>query len=157
QYRFDEPWDGPHNKLLIEQMPAVYSASGQDGTPASRSKASYFVFAGPAAALGSPSIPGGKNSGATLAQMTAGLSNTILGVEAKRDIPWTNPDDIPFDSDGQIPPLGGFWPDGFNMLMGDGSVRFVKSQVDPIILKALITRAGGEAISFQALDPGPRR
>jgi beta-lactamase regulating signal transducer with metallopeptidase domain len=157
QYHFDEPWDGPHNKLLIEQMPAVYSAGGKDGTPANRSKASYFVFAGPATALGSPSVPGGKNSDATFAQITDGLSNTILVVEAQRDIPWTKPEDIPFDPDGQIPALGGLWPDGFNVLMGDGSVRFVKSQVDPITLKALITRAGGEAISFQALDPGPRR
>jgi hypothetical protein len=156
QYRFDEPWDGPHNKLLIEQMPAVYSASGHDGTPPSRSKSSYFVFAGPATALGSPSAPGGKNSDATLAQITDGVSNTILVVEAQRDIPWTKPDDIPFDLDGQIPPLGGNWPDGFHVLMGDGSVRFVKSQVDPMTLKALITRAGGEAISFQALDPGPK-
>lgn len=25
EYRFDEPWDGPHNSRLLEQMPEVYS------------------------------------------------------------------------------------------------------------------------------------
>ena len=25
QYRFDEPWDGPHNRQLLARMPAVYS------------------------------------------------------------------------------------------------------------------------------------
>ncbi len=36
QYRFDEPWDGPNNRKLIDQMPAVYSVPGPDGNPSSR-------------------------------------------------------------------------------------------------------------------------
>ena len=46
-----------------------------------------------------------------------------------------------------FPPWADSWPDGFNALIGDGSVRFFKKQIDPNTLKALITRAGGEVIS----------
>ena len=92
QYHFDEPWDGPNNRKLIDQMPAVYSAAGPDGNPSSRSNASYYVFAGEAAALGSPQVPGGKSSEPTFEMITDGLSNTILAVEWQGNIPWTKPD-----------------------------------------------------------------
>ena len=36
---------------------------------------------------------------------------------------------------------------GINFLMGDGSVRFLKSTVDIAVLHALSTRAGGEPLS----------
>lgn len=38
-------------------------------------------------------------------------------------------------------------PGGANFCMTDGSVRFVKESVAPAIVKALITRSGGEVIS----------
>ena len=68
-------------------------------------------------------------------------------VEAQRDIPWTKPEDIPFDPNGPLPELGGFTPEGFNAAFADGAVRYIKKSVSPQILKALITRAGGEVIS----------
>jgi hypothetical protein len=153
QYHFDEPWDGPNDRLLLEKMPAVYSLPGPDGSPSSRINASYYVFAGGTTAVGSPWVPGGKNSEATFAQITDGLSNTILAVEWQGNVPWTKPDDIPFEPNGAIPALGGTWPDGFNVLICDGSVRALKKEIDPNTLKALITRAGGEVLTEQALNP----
>jgi hypothetical protein len=153
QYHFDEPWDGPHNRTLIDQMPAVYSSPRPDGGPSSRRNTSYYVFSGETTALGSPWVPGGKNSEATLSRITDGISNTILAVESQANVPWTKPDDIPFDPNGPIPALGGFQPDGLIALMGDGSVRTFTKEVDPNTLKALITRAGGEVISDQAINP----
>ena len=79
-----------------------------------------------------------------------GPSITILAVEAKRDIPWTKPGDIPFDPNGPVPELGNFSPDGFNAAFADGAVRFISKRVDPKVLKALITRAGGEVVSTDA-------
>jgi hypothetical protein len=155
QYHFDEPWDGPHNRLLIDQMPALYSVPGADGAPSSRTNSSYYVFAGDAAALGSPWSPGGKNTEPTLPQITDGLSNTILAVESQGNTPWTKPDDIPFDPAGPVPAINACWPDGFTALMGDGSVRFFKKTADPNMLKALITRAGGEVVSFEPVAPRP--
>jgi prepilin-type processing-associated H-X9-DG protein len=80
-------------------------------------------------------------------QITDGSSNTILAVEAKREIPWTKPEDIPFDPNVPLPELGGFTPDGFNALFADGSVHYLKKSIAPTTLKALITRDGGEVIS----------
>jgi hypothetical protein len=32
RFRLDEPWDGPHNKALLEEMPRVYAAVANEGT-----------------------------------------------------------------------------------------------------------------------------
>ena len=109
---------------------------------------SYFVFAGETTALGSPWVAGGKNAEATIARMTDGLSNTIMAVEWQGNVPWTKPEDIPFDPNGALPAIGGFWPDGSNVLICDGSVRAIRKEIPPLTLKALITRAGGEVINI---------
>jgi len=43
--------------------------------------------------------------------------------------------------------LFSFHPGGVNVLMGDGSARFIKDTINPVALRALVTRAGGEVIS----------
>jgi Protein of unknown function (DUF1559) len=176
QYNFDEPWDGPSNRKLVDKMPAVYSHPDADGGPSSHINASYFVFTGKGAALspssdagaagllsgmtasdkssapGSKPAPGAGSgpNGPTIMDITDGTSNTILAVEAKRDVPWTKPEDVPFDPDGPLPELGNFSPDGFNAAFADGVVRFISKSVNPKVLKALITRAGGEVVSTDA-------
>jgi prepilin-type processing-associated H-X9-DG protein len=50
----------------------------------------------------------------------------------------------------QVPPSGGH-PGGVNVLAGDGSVRFVKDSVSRAAWRAFGPRAGGEAISADAL------
>jgi hypothetical protein len=136
QYNFDEPWDGPNNIKLLDKMPAVYAHPGADRKSPNRT--SYFVFTGPETILGKGDKPN------SFADITDGMSNTILAVEAKREVPWTKPEDLPFPP---LPEIGGFSPDGFSALFGDGSVRFIKKSISPTILRALITRAGGEVIA----------
>jgi prepilin-type N-terminal cleavage/methylation domain-containing protein/prepilin-type processing-associated H-X9-DG protein len=43
--------------------------------------------------------------------------------------------------------LASFHPGGVNVLMGDGSVRFLKDSVNPVTLRGLVSLAGGEVIS----------
>ena len=168
QYNFNEPWDGPSNRKLLDKMPAVLGYPGVDGSPTSVTDTAYFIFTGNGTALSPPSssaavgtmagIKGTPASsakpvpirpepaGPTLAEFFDGTSNTILAVEAKRDIPWTKPEDLPFDPNAVLPELGGYSANGFNAVFADGAVRFISKTMDAIVLKALITRGGGEVI-----------
>lgn len=144
QYRFDEPWDSENNRKLIDQMPAVFrdpAAAGKGSSP------SYFVLTGPNTIFG-------NEKGTGFASITDGTSNTILVVSAKRDIPWTKPEDIRYDPQGALPALGGFRDDGLDVLFADGSVRVIPRGVDQSVLRALISMDGGEVISPDALDAG---
>jgi prepilin-type processing-associated H-X9-DG protein len=154
QYNFDEPWDGPNNRRLIDKMPPTYSYPGLAGGTLSRTNTSYFVLSGDAAALGAIA-PGKEAAGLTFSDITDGTSNTIMVVEANRETPWTKPEDIPFDPNGPVPDLGGFDPNVFNVGFADGSVRTISKSIAPTVLKALITRDGGEAVSIDAPNAQP--
>jgi type II secretory pathway pseudopilin PulG len=138
QYKFDEPWDSENNKKLISQMPAVFREPGAD--PAT-SFSSYYVLTGETTIFG-------PKDGAKFAEITDGTSNTILAVEAKRDIPWSKPEDIAYDPAEPLPKLGGWRPNGYNTLLADGSVRFISDMIDEMTLRALFTKAGGEVVNL---------
>jgi len=139
EYNFDEPWDGPNNRKLIERMPKVFHAPSD--TNAKPGSPSYFVLTGP------DTLFPNRKAGMGFAEVLDGTSNTLAVVEAKRDIPWTKPEDIPVDQDKPLPRLGGISQGGFNTLMADGTVLFLKGSINPVLLRALMTPAGGEVIS----------
>jgi prepilin-type processing-associated H-X9-DG protein len=135
QYRFDEPWDGPNNRKLIAKMPPIYRYPDAGGDP---TRPTYFVLTGPDTLFA-------DNKGTAHSTVRDGISNTIAVVEAKRDIPWTKPEDIPYDVKGPLPQVGGLSVGGFNCLFADGAVRFLQDTIKPDVLRAMISPAGGEA------------
>lgn len=147
QYKKDEPWDSPNNKQVLAKMPPQF----RDPNDAADSTfSSYYALTGPA------TIFFGKE-GAKFLQILDGTSNTLMFVEAKRDIPWTKPEDIPYDKDKPLPKLGGHYAQGFIAALCDGAVRFISQNVDQTVLRALITRDGGEVLDFLQLDnPQPQ-
>ena len=75
-------------------------------------------------------------------------SNTFLIVQAGRPVPWTKPDLLPHVPDRPLPKLGGFGGgQDFYAAFADGSVRLIKKSTAEKVLRALITHAGGEAVS----------
>jgi prepilin-type processing-associated H-X9-DG protein len=137
QYRFDEPWDSPENLKILEKMPAVYR---NPGAPSGSTDTCYFALTGPGTVF-----PG--KEGTPIREIRDGTSNTLLAVEAKRAVPWTKPEDIPYDSEKPIPELGGHFEGGFNAAFCDGSVRFMANSIDKKVLRALISRSGGEPVA----------
>jgi hypothetical protein len=180
QYRFDEPWDGPNNIKLLDRMPDVFRDPIHGDAPTRFTH--YAALVGEATAF-PPSgailrhanapvpLPLGRGSaGSTgLRDMTDGSSNTIVvaPVAPDRQIPWTKPEDIAVGSGlpglgrpGGIaaPYLARVGPDGHRaapVLFADGAVRALTDTIDPEVLAALATRAGGEVIDVAALPAEP--
>src|SRR5437588_27385 len=76
-----------------------------------------------------------------------GMGMTLMVVEAARPVPWTKPEDLPFDESKPLPALGGQLEDGFCAGFADGAARFINRKADPKILKALITIDGREPVT----------
>jgi hypothetical protein len=71
------------------------------------------------------------------------MSNTFLFVEAGEPVPWTKPQELPYDPDGPLPDLRCVFRDGFRSCLVDGSRLYVRKGTDEATLRALIARNGG--------------
>src|SRR5262249_11170125 len=83
---------------------------------------------------------------------TDGTSNTALAAEAGEPVPWTKPEDLPFDAKKPLPKLGGLLPNGFYLLTADGAVHFVKKKFNEDVMRLIITRNDGMPVEFDKLD-----
>src|SRR5262249_7810923 len=137
EFKLNEAWDSAHNKKLLAKMPAIY---GDDGD-----KTFYQVFTGEGTLFDG-------NKAAKLSDVTDGLANTILFVEAGEAVPWTKPADLRYTAGKPLPKLGGLFKDGFHVTTGDGAVRFVAGKFKVKVLEALITIAGGETDTLNDLE-----
>jgi Protein of unknown function (DUF1559) len=143
QFHLDEPWDSEHNKPLVAKMPAVFHDPRRphDGTT------TFLAVVGKGLAF-----EGDKPIKIT--DFFDGTSDTVLLVQAndERAVPWTKPDDLEVGLAKPKAGLGDAEPNGFAALFADGSVRTISKSIDAKVLKALFTRAGGEAINFEDLN-----
>jgi prepilin-type processing-associated H-X9-DG protein len=162
QYRFDEPWNGPHNKLLEMQMPFVYRCASEPGIHDSHT--SYAMLVGPHAFSTGP-------KGRTPAEITDGMSNTLMVAEATNaNINWMEPRDIDAENvqfggplkyverSGNTSEISSCHTGGANAVLCDGSVQFLYSGTDPAMLKSMTTVDGGEQVTLPySPDPSRRR
>ena len=151
EFHLDEPWDSPHNILLLPQMPEIYVCPSSP-VPPSEGITSYVAAAGPGMFFDAPEpIPGTAMIGVPLSAIHDGTSNTILVVELGRNngVPWTSPQEVTVDIDEAIDVLREAQVNHTGvrmMLFGDGSVRTVAQQIDAKTLRALLSRDGGEVL-----------
>jgi hypothetical protein len=77
-------------------------------------------------------------------------------VEAKRDIPWTKPEDIDYDPAKPLPQLGGHFPGGFIAGFADGSVRWIAAQTPADAVRALLDPTGDKSnTKLDGAQPAP--
>jgi hypothetical protein len=137
QFNLDEAWDSPHNQKLLAQMPKLFADPNVETTePATV----YQAFVGPGAFFESTKE---LRFGADFPD---GMSNTLMIVEAAKPVPWTKPEDLPYDPAKPLPQVGGHTPGGFSAAFCDGSIRVLRQNIKESALRALITRNGGEVI-----------
>lgn len=143
QFHRDEAWDSPHNLEVAKKMPSIFQSTDSP----SEGKTRVMLFTGKGAAF-----DGGKKVRA--ADIRDGMSYTILCVEAGPDkaVPWTKPEDLPFDPERPLAALGKIPAQKFIAAFFDGHVEQLK--VDNKTLKALITPDGGEVIDEAKLHGG---
>ncbi|MDB5385962.1 MAG: hypothetical protein JWM11_1608 [Planctomycetaceae bacterium] len=153
-----QSWNSPQNLRIKE---SGFRPFGCTATPVAQRNDDLGVpFTAYVALTGEDTaFPDGK--GLPPEKFTDGLSNTILFAEAVgQQIPWMAPRDVEVTQDniginlpGQHPHqspaiLSSYhYPAGANVLMVDGSVKFLKKATDSQVLKAMITPAGGETVT----------
>jgi hypothetical protein len=88
-----------------------------------------------------------------LDQVTDGLATTILFGEISENLPpWGRPHNVRDPAAGlNAGPqtFGGPWPDGSTQVsFVDGRVKLLNADIDPAVLRALATPAGGESVTL---------
>jgi hypothetical protein len=136
QFHLDEPWDSPHNIRLLSQMPKCYKLPGDNKTAPDHTH--YLVFVGNGSAFE-------ETRSLHWEDFTDGTSLTILVVEAEKAVPWTKPEDLPYDPNKPIAPLlSTHFHDGCSVAHADGSVHLVPFNTPEAILHSRVTRNGHE-------------
>ena len=163
EIKLDEPWDSEHNKKLIARMPPLFASPHLGDERIAKGMTSYLAPLTrtlPAVSLAKPDdltkpITSGKDEmifdlpqGTTMARIVDGTSNTILVLEAhpKAAVIWTKPDDLVIDPAAPLAQLTGQPDGGFSAVVGDGSVHFIKTSIDPKTLWNLLRMNDGNAI-----------
>jgi hypothetical protein len=139
QFHLDEPWDGPHNKRLLNNMPFVFRSPG--GKAIAHGKTCILAPVGGNLAFD-------RTRGRSFADFTDGLSNTIIVVEAAPDraVDWTRPRDFNLDDNDPATGLFGQREGGVLAGFADGAVKFIPQTTGKDVLHALFTINGGETV-----------
>ncbi len=140
-YNFDEPWDGPHNRTLADQVGRIYLRSGLESDQVETT--SFVAVVGPETAWPGPVALSREDLG-------DGTHETLLVVEVPDgQFRWMEPRDLRFDrmsfriNDGSGRGLGSRLG-GARVVSADVSVSTLHDDCDPATLRAMLTANGGE-------------
>jgi prepilin-type processing-associated H-X9-DG protein len=147
-YNFDVAWDHPSNTTAINSRITTYLCPSESAEPGEELFTNYLMVTGPGTVFDPQ-----RAAITRLSDIKDGTSNTVGVVQSSRKVHWASPDDLVVDAKNPSQPLPldqlkNPHPGGFQGLFLDGSVRFLKSSLDPVTLRSLFTIAGGEVVSL---------
>jgi hypothetical protein len=144
RFHLDEPWDSPHNRALLKEMPRAYApVRRQNAAP----YATYYqALVGPGALF-----DGGE--GTQIRDFIAVARPALMVVEAAHPVPWTKPEDVPYNRGKPLPPLGGQFDDGLYAAFAEGSVRFIGRKVAVETIHALVSGGASQVNTADQLGP----
>ncbi len=147
QYDFEEPWNGPHNRKLVDvELPTYMCPSVPKSDVAERRETSYIAVVGANTFWPTDGVRSFRD-------VPDGNSNTILLIEChSQDLPWAEPRDVTLEealdllTSTDIGRSGGHggedyfyeYSSGRHVLMGDGAVRFYSHGLDRDVWRNLL-------------------
>jgi hypothetical protein len=148
EFHLDEPWDSPHNRQLIERMPACYADPSSAVLQAVGAGRTTFVTPVAVETLFPPRAALPQGEPVTLRDVKDGTSKTIAFVEVvpERAVVWTKPDDWEVQLSQPLQGVQRADRSGFTVAFCDGSVRYLTNDITPQQFAAMLTRAGGERV-----------
>ena len=141
EYRFDEPWDGPNNRLLADRIRRVYSCPSAQAGTRNPVETNYVAIVG-------PSTPWPEQKVRSFPVFKDGTANVILVVEVvNSQIHWMEPRDLHASQmtstiNSDIFPHGqgicSGHKGGAQVGMADGAVKFLPEETPPDVLRRLV-------------------
>lgn len=143
EFHLDEPWDSPHNRALIAKMPSDFSSSPSDSED--EGKTHFLAIVGKGASF--------ADDGDTAVFGSAGYrADTVFVVEADTGVPWTKPEDLPYDAADPVRGLGQMRSGEFFILLGDDRVGAIPTTTSAKLIKGMF--AGTTQVDLQTLHSG---
>ncbi|MCL2348782.1 MAG: DUF1559 domain-containing protein [Planctomycetaceae bacterium] len=152
--RLDEPWDSEYNRQFHAEAPGDFQCPSRGATGAIQRERPELTTGGNcfySVVLG-PETPFTGEKPVRLNDIWDGTSNTICIVERLLPVCWMDPNnEIRFNTacegiDRKQEGIGSNHSGGANAALVDGSVTFLSDTIKPEILKAMLTKAGGENV-----------
>jgi hypothetical protein len=149
RYRMDVAWDALENQDVLFEIPVEYQSPA--AIQVSGVEANYFLVTGPGT-LFPKSGPLGPNG------VLDSRQKTLLVVQAEggplMTSQWTEPGDFDITNTAMTigVDIGGSHDGGATAATVDGMGHFLRDTLDPGVVKALITPAGGEGLADDVLD-----
>lgn len=143
RYDSRQPWDSPHNRALGNTPLEFFQCPSDPDTTANPTETNYVRI------VGKDTVGGTPNEAVKLSDITDGPDKIIMAAEVSGlHINWTEPRDVTVEEFMEIVAKGhaSFHGDGFNALFADGHIDFIRDDIAPKTLRALLLRNDGQPV-----------
>lgn len=142
KFNLEEPWDSETNRPLAANMPDIFRAP--EDSPDSQTTRLLMVHsaAKPGAGASEPALksPPSRRDGRRSAVKDAFRPAILVAqVGPDRAVLWTRPDELEINAEAPLAGLGTLPSSGFSVLMSNGRIYRLKSNLPPELFKSLAT------------------